>query len=276
MKTAHASGVREIPSGIPHNPRPWRYFLLVYALSVPFWLFGGRKLPLPMNLPASSLMWITPTAAASILLYREQGRGGVSRFLRRAFDSRGIRARPRPLAIAGVVPASYLAVYGIMRLAGRPLPDPVEVPVLLTPVLFLTFLAPAIAEELGWSGYATDPLQARWGAFRAAVLLGIVWQVWHIIPNLQIGHPAGWIWGHSVYSVALRVLIVWTYNATGKGVLAASLVHTIDNVSWSLFPNNGSHLDPWALSLVAWPLILAAVAGRGPGMFSRIRRLAHG
>src|SRR5215213_164440 len=33
---------------------PLRYFLLVFALSIPFWLIGamaGRGLPLPMNLP---------------------------------------------------------------------------------------------------------------------------------------------------------------------------------------------------------------------------------
>lgn len=32
------------------------YFLLVFVLSVPFLLFGGSKLPLPMNLPVSALM----------------------------------------------------------------------------------------------------------------------------------------------------------------------------------------------------------------------------
>lgn len=264
-----------MPSDTPRDPLPWKYFLLVYGLSVPFWLFGGKKLPVPMDLPTSSLMWIAPTAAVSVLLYRRQGRSGVSRFLRRALDVSEVRARPRSLAIAGMVPVIYLASYGIMRLAGLPLPDPVEVPVRLAPVLFLAFLAPAIAEELGWSGYATDPLQARWGAFRAAIVLGIVWQVWHIIPNLQIGHPVSWIWWHSVYSVALRVLIVWTYNATGKSALAASLVHAADNVSWSLFPNDGSHLDPWVLSLVAWLSVLVIVAGCGPGVLARIRRLMH-
>jgi CAAX protease family protein len=49
----------------------------------------------------------------------------------------------------------------------------------------------------------------------------------------------------SVHGYAgLRVLIVWLYNNTGKSVLAAILVHDTDNVSASLFPNDGSHYDP--------------------------------
>jgi hypothetical protein len=32
------------------------YFLLVFVLAVPFWLWGGGKLPLPINLPAGALV----------------------------------------------------------------------------------------------------------------------------------------------------------------------------------------------------------------------------
>jgi len=51
----------------------------------------------------------------------------------------------------------------VMRLAGRPLPDP-NVPLLMAPVFFLLFFLPAMGEELGWSRYAVDPMQNRWGA----------------------------------------------------------------------------------------------------------------
>jgi hypothetical protein len=40
------------------------------------------------------------------------------------------------------------------------------------------------------------------------------------------------------------VLIVWAYNNTGRSLLAAILPHTMDNVSWQVFPNSGSHYDP--------------------------------
>ena len=40
------------------------YFLLVFLLSIPFWIVGGEKLPLPMNLPVSALIFINPAIAA--------------------------------------------------------------------------------------------------------------------------------------------------------------------------------------------------------------------
>jgi hypothetical protein len=49
---------------------------------------------------------------------------------------------------------------------------------------------------------------------------------------------------HRTGATALRVLIVCAYNVTGKGVLAAVLLHTMDNVSWQLFPGAGSTYDP--------------------------------
>lgn len=250
-----------------------RFFLLVTLLSAPFWLLGGGKLPLPMNLPASSFMWVTPAIAAAILTYRASGTNGVKHLLRKAFDARKISPSAWIIALLGVAPAFYLLTYLIMRLTAQPLPDPVKFPFLTAPALFLLFFVPAAAEELGWTGYATDPLQARWGTFRAAVLLGIVWQVWHIIPNLQAGYTATWIWWHSVYSVALRVVIVWSFNHTGRSVFAAILVHAMDNVSWSLFPNDGSHLDPLVLSFVAWSFVLVVVAARRSSLLARFRRL---
>jgi len=35
-----------------------------------------------------------------------------------------------------------------------------------------SFFLSGVAEELGWSGYALEPLQARWGALRAALIIG--------------------------------------------------------------------------------------------------------
>ncbi len=50
--------------------------------------------------------------------------------------------------------------------------------------------------------------------------------------------------------VATRVLIVWIYSPSGKSVFAATLVHVMGNVNWSLFPNYGSHIDPVSTTIV--------------------------
>ena len=94
-------------------------------------------------------------------------------------------------------------------------------------------------------GYAVDPLQERQSALTTSIVLGSVWGIFHVVPDIQAHHGLAWIaWQHGVYAVALRILIVWLYNNTGKSVFASIFVHDTDNVSWSLFPNYGSHYDP--------------------------------
>ncbi len=146
-----------------------------------------------------------------------------------------------------------------MRALGLPFPNPINVPWLLAPVLFVAFFIGDAGEELGWSGYAIDPMQNRWGALKASFILGVVWALWHTIPFVQTHNPASWVVWQCLKTVAMRIVIVWIYNNTGKSVLAATLYHAADNLSWSLFPNYGSHYDPFVTGLITW-LTAATVA----------------
>jgi uncharacterized protein len=58
----------------------------------------------------------------------------------------------------------------------------------------------------------------------------------------------------------MRTVIVWLYNSTGKSVFATILYHTSDNVSWSLFPNYGSHYDPFITGLITTLVAFAVIA----------------
>ena len=76
------------------NRSPLKFFVVVFALSIPIWLIGGRPLPGPSNFPLTLNVFMqpfVPLIAALILVYREEGRGGVRRLLRRVFDQRRIR-----------------------------------------------------------------------------------------------------------------------------------------------------------------------------------------
>ena len=61
---------------------PWQYFLLVYALSVPFWLLSLflKHSPLPDNLPLTDIgAALTPTVAAVVVALPRGRNGGSAR-----------------------------------------------------------------------------------------------------------------------------------------------------------------------------------------------------
>jgi membrane protease YdiL (CAAX protease family) len=113
-----------------------------------------------------------------------------------------------------------------------------------TSVLIVLFLVVAITEELGWMGYAIDPMQDRHGALRASIALGIVWAAWHVIPLQQAGRTLVFIGWWSLETVALRVLMVRLYNRAGRSVPTSIILHMMANLTWMLFPIDGSFYDP--------------------------------
>jgi membrane protease YdiL (CAAX protease family) len=123
------------------NRSPLKFFLLVFALSIPFWLMQPRDWPISASVGA-------PLLAALILVYREEGGGpGVRRILSRVFDQWRIRKRIWYVPIIFLMPLLYLLTYGVMRLMGLPVPGRTA-SFLMIPLLFVLFFILAIGEEV--------------------------------------------------------------------------------------------------------------------------------
>lgn len=75
---------------------------------------------------------------------------------------------------------------------------------------------------------------------------------------MQLGRSFEWIFWHSLSAVALRIVIVWLFENSGRGVLVAVLFHAMINVSWALFPNSGSYYDP-AVTFAILTLVVGAI-----------------
>jgi len=130
---------------------PWSFFILVFALSLPFWILDVL---FPVTLPVDKLhatdigATFMPMLAATILVYREGEPGGVKRFLTRAFDYRRITRKRWYIPIFFLMPALYVITYWAMRSAGMPVPAEYHVPVTV-PLLFVMFFLAAMGEEMG-------------------------------------------------------------------------------------------------------------------------------
>lgn len=236
---------------VPERRRsPLSFFSLVFAMSAPFWLIGAaRNRPLLPGVPVSALQVLCPCLAAVLLLHREDGVRAATDLLKRSFDYKRLTARLWLLPMLLLMPATMFVSYAAMRLLGFPLTI-VEIDWLFVAPLFLALFSAGLGEELGWSGYVIEPLQDRWGALGASLILGAVWAAWHFVPLLQVGRAATWIAGWFVATVALRILHTWLYNNTGKSVFGQALFHASTNTSWQLFPNSGSHYDPKIAGIV--------------------------
>jgi membrane protease YdiL (CAAX protease family) len=255
-------------SGASQRRSPRTFFAVVFALSVPFWLAGVvTDRELLEDLPVSTLTAVCPLIAAAILVHRESGIAGLTVLLKRSVDA--TRSGPKVWYAPALLlmPGATVLTYAAMRLLGRPLPSP-DLPLLAAPAMFLAFLLPALCEEVGWSGYALDPLQARRSALRAALLLGLVGVAWHLVPLLQGGRSPTWIAWWSLSTVALRVLTVWLYNNTGRSVFVATLFHAATNVGSITF---ATYYDPRITGPIVALAAAAVVVGWGPRTLARDR-----
>jgi hypothetical protein len=245
------------------------YFALVFALSFPFWWIGAvTGLQLVPGLPVGAFMVLAPLVAALILVYRENRSVGIAELLKRAFDYRRIRAKVWYVAAALLMPGLLLLAWELMRLSSGSVP-PSGVPAPAALLMLLAFFVAGLSEELGWSGYAIDPLQTRWGALRASILVGVVWAVWHLVPLTQAHRAPPWIAWWCLFTVAIRILYVWLYNNTGKSVFAVALCHGMENFSTYVFPFSGSTYDPRFTAPVAACAAAIIIALWGPRTLAR-------
>lgn len=211
------------------------------------------------GLPVAALMFVCPGLAALILVRRAQGSQGVRALLSKAIDYRGVTPSAWYAPLLLLNPAVFALSYLAMRAFGSTVPS-LKMQVVPTLALCLVFLVSAFGEELGWSGYAIDPLQHRWGALRASLLLGIVWAAFHWIALLEVHRSFRWIAWWSLWTVSQRVMMVWFYNATHRSVFAVVLMHASANVCWQVFPIRGSFFDPRLTGLIATILAIFAIA----------------
>ncbi|MBA3868357.1 MAG: CPBP family intramembrane metalloprotease [Anaerolineae bacterium] len=250
---------------------PLQFFLLVFVLTIPFWLLGSlTNIQLMPGLPVSAFAVVCPVIAALILVYRQNKMSGVKALLKRAFDFNSNQKGWYLIALL-LMPLVMVASWLVQRLTGTLIPAP-QITIMSVLSLCLVFFIGSIGEELGWSGYVTDPLQNRWGALRASLILGMVWAVWHYIPLAQANRSVEWIFWWSVGTVSARIIMVWLYNNTGKSVFATVLFHMMINLTWQLYPVNGSYFDPRISGIISALVVVVIVVLWEPLNFTRFRK----
>lgn len=237
------------------------YFVLVYAGSA----VGLAVLGLP-RLDASATQnpyslavfpfLVASVAAAGILMTAITGGRDALRGLLRRLDPRRIPGGA--FLVLLVPPAGVLVTLVILSLTVSPIFRP-----------GLQLFGPPIGivagflEETGWTGFAYPRMRLRFGPVTGALLLGVLWGVWHlpVVDSLGAASPHGAQWPEFFLAfvalvTAVRCLICWTYNRTGS-VLIAQLIHASFTGTLILF--SAPHVSPGQEA--AWYAAYAVLLG---------------
>ena len=242
------------------TPSPWVLLSAIFVLSIPLLALGSlssaRLMP---GLPLSAFMFLCTAAVAFWAAWRARGPAGMRELLARVLDARRARPWTWHLVSVSVLPAVLLLEYAVMLALHMPLPS-AKVAWLQVPVLFALFFVAAVCEEVAWSATLLEPLQVRYGALGAGLVLGVFAAAWHVIPFWQAQHDLTWILGQCVFTVGFRIVVAWIYDAGGRSLFAAVLCHAAYNTAWQLFPNQGSGYNPWITAALTWVVVGVVVA----------------
>jgi membrane protease YdiL (CAAX protease family) len=125
-----------------------------------------------------------------------------------------------------------------------------------------TVILVGLFEEVGWRGYAFDALQRRWSGLRPALLVGVVWALWHLpllVSDPTRQRPA---LQFVILVIAQSLFFSWLYNSTTAGLVVVILGHAaVDTAARFMLPQftGSSYQLVWWIQTVLW-VVLAIVA----------------
>jgi membrane protease YdiL (CAAX protease family) len=220
---------------------PLAFFVLTFLFAIPFYILvalASQNIIFPPEMAFLFLVLVAlaPIAAALILTFKENGRADAKKLLGRAFDYKRIVRKIWYVPTLFLLPFVFLLALGLMVLIGKPIPDALF-PVVALPVVFLVFFIMALGEEVGWMGYAFEPMQEQWNTFKATLVLGLIWAIWHVPFYIFMMTDPVFIVAQVLCLLGLRFLLIWIFNNTGKSVFAAILFHAVYNATNGVLPN---------------------------------------
>ncbi len=239
----------------------WGFLALIVAiLSV----LGLQPDALPAwALPIIGILgsWM-PNLAAVVVTGVLTGREGIRQLLGKYFAFRipfrwyFIGLFPFPLAFAAV---------GLYRLTGGAVPGNMGLSVgFWTGLIILNLLQGATGEEAGWRGFALPRLQNTQGPVKASLILGLLWNFWHLPLWFLSGYSGldllTYVLAFSVSIISLTFLITWISNKTPNSLIPIVIAHFSFNASLNLVDARGLGFGPTLSLLVVTAGIYLVIA----------------
>ena len=128
-------------------------------------------------------------------------------------------------------------------------------------------LLAAVMEEFGWRGFMLPRLLKQHSALKSAVILGVVWALWHAPINYMGLSKYGWdavpvLLVLAILPIVQTVPMVWIHNSTKQSMLMMVLTHVSITGGFIIFtlPNPNAAAEIRGDLFTVGTLVLAAIA----------------
>lgn len=218
------------------------FFILTYAISWGIWIPMMIAYQTISEFEITAIVLILayiglfgPTISAFIVTFIYNGKKCLKKLLNRLFRWR-VKIIWYLIALFAIPSVRFLAL-GLYAVFGG---DVSNLNINLWYYIFISFpilLIGAIAEEIGWRGYAQPQMQKRFSAFLSSLIIGFIWAFWHL---------PGFIWSTPIMTyefpfylflinvISTAVLSAWILNNSNSSILLLVLFHTALNCSYGL------------------------------------------
>ena len=223
----------------------WGILALFIFLPGPMTAVCGR---LTGNHPLFFLAVWAPAIAAGGIVAARTGAAGLRGFLARAALWRCPAGWAAFLLLG--LPAVFYAGAALKGAGLRPDAGPGA----LAAALVLGAIKGPL-EEFGWRGFALPLLQRRLAPAWAALVLGLVWGVWHLPAFLLSGtQQSAWSFGPFLGgTVAISIIATALFNASRGSILLAAVLHyQLMNPVWPDAQPYDTYLLAAVAALILW------------------------
>lgn len=238
------------------------FFILVFGLSIPLWLLQLliKNNSLPLNIPITDILAaFTPLLAGIILSYIEYGKAGVKKLITNAFAFYKIDVK-KIIQLTLLPILIFLIIYFVItNFYPTFLPQTYSVTIWTLPLLLIFFFLGAIGEEIGYMGYVYPKMDKKFGMIKGAILLGLIWSIWHYPSMWEQGRNLTFFFWGTVGTISYRVIYVLIYKWSGYSVPAVLISHTLYNFIRVIFPNDQTHNPLVTLPNVHYGVILVVL-----------------
>lgn len=106
--------------------------------------------------------------------------------------------------------------------------------------ILLAIMNGGVSEEVGWRGYVLPKLLQTYSPFKASMIIGFLWGIWHTDNQFWEGifkgsfFPFFILGGHTLETMVIAVLFTWVYLKTNGSLLLCILFHAAINSTFTI------------------------------------------